>query len=1336
MGHLHRLALCTGSLLLLVGAALGEETYTHPGENTDPSPGPDGDPPYEMAGRPEPRAPLYDPGDVAGWIVEGHDAEGWLYQTREQRVFQDTAAKLVYQARGANPWLLLRPAAPIPLPEQWDSIDLWTYGNNWGWAPDPAKPPLDIAALIEGADGTMHSIALGRTDYVYWFLMHGRRHEEIAAPARFVGLRLGNARNTEPLTAYLGHCSVYQEALEPLTFEPWPETLPFPTTPDTILPASSAPGSTNSASREGDATRFDYTGPDSALAYRYVPSTGTLADIEILRDGRAIRPCEGGGVTLATPQGVRPPDDPSITRTLVRQELAGDTLIAVWSLTSGEVSTQLTYRIRVHGKSLVVAMEANAPVVERVALGRTTGLSRAKLVKIPYLTYGGNDPRVLVADGLFLFEQFDWFVSNAARLTGAVEQGEGWARHNGDALYIPRTDGQRNLLRERLVITASPEFAEVLPTIPNPASPMREMMGDRLWRVESGFEREPLVASAKHWRARGCDRVAIRYHEECWRDGGESFTFRSVSGPARGGDPPLRDLVKRVRDLGWLVGLYTNYTDFAPVNSYWDPDHVTRTPGGDWLPAWMRCYAPKPMWSVEMQAKLAPEIDRKFDPDHSYCDVHTAVTPFERVDFDARVPGAGTFRQTFLCFGRLLYNEKIAYGGPVYSEGNNHWWYAGLTDGNYAQLISSAPPQEPLLVDFDLLKMHPLEMDAGMGAPGMFFRSAPADIDQFIGTTLAYGHIGYFDWGQGAGTLKLYYMHQPLQRHYVMEPVSRIEYDVAGQLLPTSEALASETPRRNRVHVAYGNGTEVWVNGEAETWDTGAEGVPPLPAWGYLLRWPGARFGGGSVLLPRTGEATDGPLQRVDASLGDEGPYYLDSRGPYMRVAGLGCEGAGALKREGDAWWLVPAESFQDFAFDAALLGVDPTTLSAVGVDDDGNRVGVPELRLSRGMLHVLPRGEQVTRYELHRTEGVGLPPLPEAPWVAPIGTGIAITLPAGVEVTSARWEWADQTRDAVAEADGRPLPVTVPADLPESTHAWLRLETGANGTLWLDFLAMPALPARIDSPATTTLREGEPLACDLVLGSELDEPCLLALSPGESEGVVLDGLPRGTTLAAHGSERIPLRVTLPWAEGAYTASVRATPTGPVPPEVVASASFEARLDRLTLVDLLETPLERGHQRRGEAEQSGFADPTDGVAEVTTGSSGGESRRCLFMHPSYGRKPGASYVAYSLDLPAEENAELQFAMGMRDGLDATDGVTFIVQVETADGTRTGLFRQHHKELRWEPVVVDLSAYAGQHIILRLVSDCGPADDTTADHSFWGEPRIRSTAPALVVRRAR
>ena len=94
----------------------------------------------------------------------------------------------------------------------------------------------------------------------------------------------------------------------------------------------------------------------------------------------------------------------------------------------------------------------------------------------------------------------------------------------------------------------------------------------------------------------------------------------------------------------------------------------------------------------------------------------------------------------------------------------------GPTDGNYAQI--SAVRHRSRLVDFDLLKMHPPR--DGMGAPG----SAPPDLDQFIATTVAYGHTGGL-----ADAGPCFNMHQPIQRATMVPVTASIR---GGWRMPTS----------------------------------------------------------------------------------------------------------------------------------------------------------------------------------------------------------------------------------------------------------------------------------------------------------------------------------------------------------------------------------------------------------------------------------------------------------------------------------------------------------------------------------------------------------------------
>ena len=118
---------------------------------------------------------------------------------------------------------------------------------------------------------------------------------------------------------------------------------------------------------------------------------------------------------------------------------------------------------------------------------------------------------------------------------------------------------------------------------------------------------------------------------------------------------------------------------------------MQRLSDGNWRSAWPRCWAEKPLKAVEFDALLAPQIKRKFDPDSAYTDVQTAVSPWGYNDYDARVPGAGTFAQTFYAYGELFRNDSRVYGGLIFSEGTYQWLYAGLADGNYALAYNGRP---------------------------------------------------------------------------------------------------------------------------------------------------------------------------------------------------------------------------------------------------------------------------------------------------------------------------------------------------------------------------------------------------------------------------------------------------------------------------------------------------------------------------------------------------------------------------------------------------------------------------------------------------------------------
>ena len=384
-------------------------------------------------------------------------------------------------------------------------------------------------------------------------------------------------------------------------------------------------------------------------------------------------------------------------------------------------AADLQYTLELLQKSLLITVRCPGGEVGEFCVGKAVGFKSPRLVTLPYLTGDSHRPAVVVAgapqEPLFVTAFLDYYMSNASSLWAANKVDADGVVYNGGSRYLPKTDGRRNNCFERLFLTISPRFEEVLPNIANPKSPWMHVTGERLWIAHGASDRQRDYDLWKKVARYGMTKLVITDHESGWRDGGESFTFRTRAAPGKGGDEGQAEYARKLHALGFRYGIYNNYTDYAPVNEFWDEDRVTRTSDGHWHTAWARCYNPKPARAVEFEARLAPIIQDKFHLDTAYCDVHTAVTPWDYCDFDARVPRAGTFAATFYAYGEIMLHQKKTWNGPVYSEGNNHWYYCGLTDGNYGQDQAAQLSENPWLVDFDLRKLHPLCCNFGMGNP-------------------------------------------------------------------------------------------------------------------------------------------------------------------------------------------------------------------------------------------------------------------------------------------------------------------------------------------------------------------------------------------------------------------------------------------------------------------------------------------------------------------------------------------------------------------------------------------------------------------------------------------
>ena len=122
----------------------------------------------------------------------------------------------------------------------------------------------------------------------------------------------------------------------------------------------------------------------------------------------------------------------------------------------------------------------------------------------------------------------------------------------------------------------------------------------------------------------------------------------------------------------------------------------------------------------------------------------------------------------------------------------------------------------------------------------------------------------------------------------------------------------------------------------------------------------------------------------------------------------------------------------------------------------------------------------------------------------------------------------------------------------------------------------------------------------------------------------------------------------------------------------------------------------------------------------------GVQKPAIDAHPPHQHIPGdlirrnsSTFGEWTLSLPDTSTPlYLDFDIGLREGSEKSDGVTFIISIQG-----TEIFRRLHKRQRWEHVRLDLSPYRNQRVTLRFSTTPGPVGDPAWDWAMWGEPEI-------------
>jgi len=606
----------------------------------------------------------------------------------------------------------------------------------------------------------------------------------------------------------------------------------------------------NAVRQEDGAFLLSYVGDDCRLAYSYVPATGTLDDLTVRLDGNpALRPCQGGGLTVAVKAdagerlvpaiGGRATDVERLPAPNQAGGVSGPGVRAEWEYSIEGKPLRVAWQLAIIGKALRITVRCEDPVVSGLSLGQTGGAPLRRTMNVPYLS-GTVD--YLPVEQAYVCRYLDWTISNASTCPG------------GTASYEPKTDGTRNSLYEVGYVAVSPSIHEVLPSIPHPASPYRELLAPRvmldIWGHHGGTYAGD-AANLRELKDNGVDHVAIISHD--WQRYGYDAKLPDhiPPNPAYGGEEGMAEFGKAANECGYVWSLHENYIDLYPDAPSYDPAARVLRADGSPSPAWfnggtgVQSFGLKCDRALGYARRNAPWIHEHFGTTAAYLDVHTCVPPWHQLDHEASVPMAAMARSKVQHDRELFQFMRDTHGGPLFGEGYMHFYWAGLCDGVEAQ-VNGGENHVPLL-DFDLLRVHSQMVNHGMGYYERWFQrgyqhelgvdaGTPEQVDKYRAQELAYGHAGFIGNAQTDNiqwVAKEHHLMHPVQGLYGAARVEAIDYEIDGRFVSASVATALGETRRQRVR--YESGLTVYVNWMEEPWTIkGRE----LPQWGFLALGP------------------------------------------------------------------------------------------------------------------------------------------------------------------------------------------------------------------------------------------------------------------------------------------------------------------------------------------------------------------------------------------------------------------------------------------------------------------------------------------------------------------